>query len=117
MARTTKAMQCAKETAKWLGEHSLYRDVSIYVDHKRYSVTEAGELKYDIDAEPKNYFDFAGDFMSMSFEGPLYDVMNYYNDFLSGYDEKRQEELEGIFKKYGKYSELGNAWNLSLYDI
>ena len=59
---------------------------------------------------PRHYFEWAGDFMSMSFEGPLYDALNYSS---SG---KHEEALSNIFKKYGKYFELGNAWNLSLYD-
>lgn len=112
------AMNCAKETAKYLAAHGLHEDVLIYVNGARYTITDEGTLKYDSDCrDPKAYLDYAGNFMSMSFEGPLYDVMNYYNDFLSGYDEKRQEELGEIFKKYGKYYELGHAWSLSLYDL
>lgn len=110
-------MKCATDIAKWLGEHSLTGDVSIYVDHKRYKVSEEGKLVYDIDAEPKEYFEWAGDFLSMSFEGPLYETMNNYNDcYAPGLDDKRQAEFLNICKKYGKYYELGNAWNLSLYN-
>lgn len=111
----TKSMRCAKETAKWIAKHELQMDTSIYVDGKRYKVDQEGELVYDIDAEPKEYFDYAGDFMSMSFEGPLYNVMNDYDeDIVPGYDYKRQEELSAIFKKYGKYYELCTSWALTL---
>ena len=113
----TDQMKCAKDVAKWLAKHEIQEDTSIYVDHKRYSVDKDGNLVYDIDAEPRAYFEFAGDFLSMSFEGPLYDILNHYDDFVPGYDEKREAELSKIFEKYGKYYELGNAWNLSLYSI
>ena len=47
----------------------------------------------------------------MTFEGPLYEALNY-----GGYDEnpwQTEEELTAIFRKYGLYYELGNAWNLT----
>lgn len=113
----TKQMKCAMEVAKWLAKHELQGDLSIYVDHKRYSVDKDGNLVFDIEAEPKEYFDYAGDFMSMSFEGQLYNVLNYYDDFIPGYDEKREAELSEIFKKYGKYYELCTSWALTLCDI
>lgn len=44
----------------------------------------------------------------MSFEGPLYDVLNYeFGSLAAG--------LDAIFEKYGVYYELGNAWNLTLH--
>lgn len=110
----TKAMKCATEVAKWLKKNEADGDVSIYVDHKRYSIGKEGELVYDIDAEPKEYFEWAGDFMSMSFEGILYELINYEFEFG---ESKTVKGLEKIFNKYGKYYELGNAWNLSLYDL
>jgi len=110
----TKAMKCATEVAKWLAKNEAHGDVSIYVDHKRYSINDDGTLKYDIDAEPTKYFEYAGDFMSMSFEGLLYELINYGWEFG---ESKIVSGLEKIFNKYGKYSELGNAWNLSLYNL
>lgn len=111
----TQAMKCATTFAKWLAKHYLTDGVCIYVDHKRYTVSDSGELVYDIDAEPKEYFEWAGDFMSASFEGPLYDVLNY--GFESEHYQKLETEMIGLFEKFGHYSELGNAWNLSLYKI
>ena len=66
------------------------------------------------DADPRKYFEYNGDYLSMSFEGPLYSILNYqagtYGDSIIG-------ELDELFKKYGLYYELGNSWNMSLYDI
>ena len=121
-----KAGKCAKETLKYLVKHWLEEDTCIYVNGYRISYRDKDYLsetrKFDFDKiiveenmNPKDYFKWAGDFMSMSFEGPLYDVFNYGFEY-PGY-EKREEELSNIFKKYGKYSELGNAWNCSLYNL
>jgi hypothetical protein len=44
----------------------------------------------------------------MSFEGGLYDCINYGNGGV--YDK-----LQNIFDNYGLYFELGNAWNLTAY--
>ena len=49
----------------------------------------------------------------MSFEGPLYDVLNAY---VPGW-VKKEDEFRKLFEKYGFYYELGNAWNLSAYEI
>lgn len=115
MANVTKARKCANKIAKWLSKHELNEDVSIYVDHKRYQVSDDGKLVYDIDAEPKEYFSWAGDFLSMSFEGPLYTVLN--ESWSSKHYERLEKEFVKILEEFGKYYELGNAWNLSLYDF
>lgn len=119
-----KAGKCAKETLKYLVKHWLEEDTSIYVNgyrisyhgrdwHKNTEKFDWEKIKVEENMNPRGYFEWAGNFMSMSFEGLLYDVMNDYYE--GAY--KREEELRKIFEKYGKYYELGNAWNLSLYDI
>jgi hypothetical protein len=122
----TKAEKCAEEIINWLLSKGIFDDTFVYVNGKRYG-TYDGEGKYhygtdswdDVYVEdnqnPKNYFEYAGDFLSMSFEGPLYDALNYSWEF--EVYEKWAEELANICEKYGKYFELGNAWNLSLYDL
>ena len=49
--------------------------------------------------------------LSMSFEGPLYYVLNGYE---GGH---LAEEFMKIFEKYGLYWELGNAWNLTACEV
>lgn len=110
--------QFANEVMNYLIKHELDMDVFIYYNNKRMS------RKYDwrnLDAPPKliieenisplDYFEYANydHILSMSFEGPLYDSLNY-----SGYAE---DGLHDLFEKYGVYWELGNAWNLSAYLI
>ena len=59
--------------------------------------------------DPKRYFKYVREpnIFSMSFEGRLYEILNYEDMFV----------FENIFKKYGLYYELGDAWNLSAYPI
>ncbi|MGE4353528.1 MAG: hypothetical protein AB7D36_05540 [Oscillospiraceae bacterium] len=62
----------------------------------------------DENDDPRRYFEYVHEpnILSMSFEGPLYDALNYGNG-------KTEAELLNIFKKYGLCFEIGNAWNLT----
>lgn len=126
-----KSGKCAKETMEWLVKHSKWEDTYVYVNGYRLSydvrwdyyidwnskdcyerprIIEWDKVKVETDMNPRDYFKYVGDFMSMSFEGNLYDAINYG-------DGRCEESLQKLFEKYGKYFELGNAWNLSLYDL
>ena len=84
-----KAGKCAKETLKYLVKHWLEEDTSIYVNgyrisyhgrdwHKNTEKFDWEKIKVEENMNPRGYFEWAGNFMSMSFEGLLYDVMNDY---------------------------------------
>lgn len=102
-------LKLAKEIGKKLAKDDLTMDVLIYVDGKRYKIDEQGNLVYDIDAEPKDYFNWTRkpNILSMSFEGGLYSEIN----------ENNIDYLRPLFEKYGLYYELGNAWNLSAFPL
>lgn len=118
-----QAEQLATEIFNWLVDHELWTDVCIYFNGKRWSTHDAqlkefcyNERRYfEDDAEPKNYFEYVREpnILSMSFEGGLYSVLNGYVD---GW-VRLEEEFSKILEKYGLYYELGNAWNLSCYEI
>lgn len=110
----------AKEIRKFLLDRDMWIDTTIYFNGKAFSTDDRnGNYRYNDpknlvvleDQDPKLYFDYVGDILSMSFEGPFYDVMN---DYLGDYGYKLEEEFRSILRKYGLYYELGNAWNLSL---
>lgn len=120
---TTKEIEeLATEIFNWLVDKSLWVDVCIYFNGKRWSTSNKdntefcyNERKYFEDmAEPKNYFEYVREpnILSMSFEGDLYDVLNGY---AYGWG-KLSDEFRGIFAKYGLYFELGHAWNLTCYE-
>ena len=109
----------AYEIMDYLEKNGLDSDVCIYFNNKRIA------NKYDWrnpDAPPQliveeyinplDYFEYASyeHILSMSFEGPLYQELNYNFG-------KKSEKLHELFKKYGLYWELGNAWNLTAYPI
>ena len=115
-----KQGKLAKEIIDWLLKKEIFDDTFIYVNGRRYGTYDGdGHYNYgtnswdnvyvEDDKDPKNYFEYAGKILSMSFEGPLYDLLNYGFEWNS----HAEDELREIFHKYGYYFELGNAWNLT----
>ena len=114
----TSIEELAKEIMTFLEENELRSGISIYFNNK--VIRNEGKWGDDLDyfymwettenVNPHDYFEYAAydHILSMSFEGPLYDVLNYTFG-------KMEEEFLSIFEKYGLYYELGNAWNLSAY--
>ena len=110
----------ARDLHKWLVKHHLWVDVCIYYDGKRMNTNrregERTVYRYNgepfiEEADPRDYFDYVADphILSMSFEGSLYELINYGFGGL-------KNEFQKIFQKYGVYYELGNAWNLTCYE-
>lgn len=118
---TNQREQLATEIFNWLVDNELWVDVCIYFNGKRWSTNNKdcsefcyNERKYfEDEANPMDYFEYVREpnILSMSFEGALYNVLN-------GYSYGNEEvKFRKIFEKYGLYYELGNAWNLSCYEI
>ena len=110
--------QFAYDIMKYLTKHGLDMDVCIYFNNKRIKYKynwrdedPTPELIVEENISPLDYFEYVNydHILSMSFEGPLYDSMNYSGRHMDG--------LHELFEKYGVYWELGNAWNLSAYPI
>lgn len=110
--------QFANEIMEYLIKHELDMDVCIYYNNKRMrrkydwqDMDAAPKLVIEEDVSPFDYFEYANydHILSMSFEGSLYESLNY-----TGYAE---DGLRKLFEKYGLYWELGNAWNLSAFLI
>ena len=113
----------AKKIMKFLVKHYAEEDTLIYVNGYRVSYAgrdwHADHEKFDWNKivveenmDPKRYFEYAGKYLSMSFEGPFYDILNY--DWEFGSCEKIEKEFSELLNKFGFYYELGNAWNLTL---
>ena len=121
----TKAERCAFEIINFLIRHKMWQDTNVYVNGKRYGCYDGEHYQYDNtwdcvfredNMDPKKYIEYSSDFLTMSFEGPFYDVVNYYLPSAK-YCDKILAEFDDICKKYGKYYELGYAWSLALYDL
>lgn len=82
-------------------------DVYVYYNNKRIH-KKNGKKVVETDINPHDYFSYAAEkhILSMSFEGPLYEEINYGNG---------AKWLNNILDKYGLYYELGNSWNLTVY--
>ena len=120
----TPAERCAFEIINFLIRHNLWQDTFVYVNGKRYGCYDGEHYKYDNtwdcvfredNMDPKDYVEYASDFLTMTFEGPFYDVINY--TYSAKYSDKLLAEFDDILKKYRKYYELGYSWSLSLYEL
>lgn len=119
----TKAERCAFEIINFLIRHELWQDTCVYANGKRYTCYDGEHHQYDStwdcvfredDKNPRDYVEYASDFLTMTFEGPFYNIVNYYSP--AKYCDKILNEFNDILKKYKKYYELGYAWSLALYD-
>lgn len=118
-----KIKKLAGEIRQWLLDHDMWIDTRIYFNGVAYATDDGNGHNYYNDPkhlielpdeDPKMYFEYVGPYLSMSFEGPLYDVLNGY---MGRYGYKLEEEFHELLKRYGVYPELGNSWNLSVYDL
>lgn len=115
-----KTAELAKMIYDFLLTHEMWMDIAIYFNGICWSTNHKDEngnfqFRYNgepfiTEADPHDYFDYVGPTLSMSFEGALYDVINYTGG-------KLLDEFNQIFNRFGMYYELGNAWNLSVYPI
>ena len=113
----------ATEVFNWLVDKEMWIDTCIYFNGKCWSTSNKNNTEFcynerryfEFEADPRNSFEYVREpnILSMSFEGDLYDILNGYT---YGWT-KKEDEFRKIFEKYGLYYELGNAWNLSCYEI
>ena len=114
----------AKDIYNWCKAKDLWYDCCIYFNGVAWSSSpkwgmvsgkKIGEDLYEYaNKNPKDYFEYAHpETLSMSFEGPLYHVLNGYT---YGWT-KLENEFNKIFEKYDCYYEFGHAWNLSACKI
>lgn len=106
-------------------DNGLWQDTTVYVDGYAFTdrkewdgingiMVEPNLFKY-WNKNPLDYFEYANpNTVSMSFEGPLYRVINCYFENENWF--KLYDEFCAIFDKYGMYFEQGHAWNLSVYE-
>lgn len=109
---------------KWCKKKHLWGDNCIYFNGKAWASwsdwkgVEGKQIDEDLyeyeNKNPLEYFHYANPkTVSMSFEGPLYHVLNGY---VKGW-VRLEDQLNKLFEKHGYYFELGNAWNLAAYEL
>ena len=125
MSKKRRNEALAKDIRNWLLDHEMWIDTCIYFNGKAYSTHDKKEDRFyynDRDhlielenEDPRDYFEYVNSdhILSMSFEGPLYDVLNAY---VPGWT-RLEAEFQKLFEKYGLYYEMGNAWNLTCCEM
>lgn len=118
----TPAGKLAKKIIDLLIKQEMWIDTFIYIDGKRIGCYDGEHYRYDNtwdcvfveeNINPKDYLSYASDFMNISTEGPLYDIINYGN-----YDNSATlKEFDKILKDAGKYYDMGDAWYFGIYDL
>lgn len=116
----TKNRKLANAIRKWLLDHDMWQDVTIYFDGKAYGThdPENGKFYYndrshlvEYDADPSFYFDYVNpDNVSMSFEGPVCHML-YYGEY-----PRLKKSFDKIFESFGIYYEFGDHWNFTCYE-
>lgn len=106
----------ALEIIDWLREREMWQDVAIYTNGKCWSTSNKEQNEFRCNGEPfvtenedpRKHFEYVREpnILSMSFEGPLYDLLNY------GFGNW-ETEFNKLFERRGLYFELGNYWNLT----
>ena len=116
MDKNEKIKELAYKISNLLKEYDLCSDVAIYFNNKRlqhFTTNKKEGWVLEEGFKGSDYTQYANDqTITMTFEGPLYDIINYYipsGNFLYVFNK--------LLKNYGYYYELGNAWNLALYHL
>lgn len=107
----------ANDIRDYLLLRGMWQDTFIYFNGKAFGTDDGHGHYYYNDPthlvvleneDPHDYTEYAGDILTMTFEGPLYEAMNYGSDRW-----QTEEDLLEIFRRYGLYYEMGEAWNLT----
>lgn len=114
----------AMKIIEWLAKRELWYEVAIYVNGKCYSADGYDKTKnpvrlqtpkdgvtyYVTDVpDPTVIVEYANpDLITMTFEGPLYQALNYDSDM--------EQAFMDLFEKRGLYFEYGYTWSLSAYE-
>ena len=116
-ARGPEMEQLALDIIGLLKEYGMFYDVCIYANGKKWAYDSTAPNQYTVEdgVDPNQWLNYVASdhLLSMSFEGPLYHALNYYE---GGHDEFL-DRFTKLFYAHNIYYELGEAWSLSCYNI
>jgi hypothetical protein len=108
-----KTTEIAKKIDNLFKKH-LYGelgDYRIFYNGKAIDVNTSTGRKIMDDKLASEYVDYSNTAgVTVTFDGAIYDLMNYSSDFAL------VNELTDLLEKYGCWYENGNAWNFSVYE-
>lgn len=121
--KNARMEKLAMELIDLLIEHDMYIDVTIYVNNEMWSATR-GRNDIERHTPKQNTFfvtdnvdvskriEYANpDTITLTFEGPLYTALNYYDQ------SHIRDRLDKLFLRYHLYAEQGHAWSMALYPV
>lgn len=112
MNKEEKIQELAYKIAELLKKHECHHDVAIYFSEKRLC-TFNDEYEWELQEGyvGTDFSEYANnDTITMTFEGYFYELINYM------WDGKVVSEFRKLIQEYGYNYELGNAWNLTLWE-
>lgn len=117
--------ELAVKIIEYLQKNELFYDTSLYLNNKKYhsdkystnalgydkvEKTQYGAYYVTNDIDVTQIVKYCNpDTITMIFEGPLYDAINYGNGQV-------EEDLNNIAAEYDLYLERGFAWSLAFYN-
>lgn len=113
----SKLQELAYKIAQLLDEYGCSQDVAIYFDGKRLSTFADLDKNYGKWVLQEGYYGSTytkyanDDTITMTFEGPFYEVVNY------GLFPELLDRFVDLIESYGYYYEPGDAWNLALFEL
>jgi hypothetical protein len=112
--REEKNQYVADTIKNWLLENNVGGDTRIYFNGMCYSSSGYGEnttYKLLKNKRASDYTKYANnETVTVTFEGDFYSIMNY------NYCTGLRDSFDELIKKLGYHYELGEAWNISLYE-
>ena len=111
-SQKVRNLKVGRAIAKWLLANGLQSDTTIYYNGKAYSYDSAGKVSTRF-VQPSTIFQYAeDDTVNMVFEGPLYEVLNFYHPR----SIELHEQFMDLVDEWDFWYEKGNAWNLTLHN-
>ena len=110
-----------EDIIEYCGDHELLTDIVFYVNGHQYKVDTTPNATpintgkypyYDCGPFDVTQIEYSNpDTLTMTFEGPLYEM---YNGYFGAYDT--EEAIRTLADKYDLYPEQGFAWSLAMYE-
>jgi hypothetical protein len=105
-----KKTEIAKKIERLFKKHTgEITDTRIYFGGKAWNYDSQGNKTVLKDIKGSDYTYSNDKTITCTFEGPVYDELNY------NYTSTLPCALNALFEEYGYYYETGHAWSFSLY--
>lgn len=99
-----------RDLQKLLTSNDCADDVFIYYLGKRSHYDGHSDWVVEDGYDPKDISEYMNGVINLTFEGTFYEIINGY------WTSNVVDEFLDLLREYCLWYELGNAWNMSIYD-